>query len=28
VVHISASSVEIQDLVGSGPPQTIPLTPS
>jgi hypothetical protein len=28
VVHISASSVEIQDLVGSGPPQSIPLTPS
>jgi hypothetical protein len=28
VVHISASSVEIQDLVGSGPPQTIQLTPS
>ena len=28
VVHISASSVEIQDLVGSGPPQNIPLTPS
>jgi len=28
VVRISASSVEIQDLVGSGPPQTIPLTPS
>ena len=28
VVHISAASVEIQDLVGSGPPQTIPLTPS
>jgi hypothetical protein len=28
VVHISATSVEIQDLVGSGPPQTIPLTPS
>jgi hypothetical protein len=28
VVHISGSSVEIQDLVGSGPPQTIQLTPS
>ena len=28
VVRISASSVEIQDLVGSGPPQTIQLTPS
>ncbi len=28
VVHISGSSVEIQDLVGSGPPQNIPLTPS
>lgn len=28
VVHISATSVEIQDLVGSGPPQTIQLTPS
>ncbi len=28
VVHISAASVEIQDLVGSGPPQIIPLTPS
>lgn len=28
VMHISAASVEIQDLVGSGPPQTIPLTAS
>ena len=28
VVHISAASVEIQDLVNSGPPQNIPLTPS
>lgn len=28
VVHISGTSVEIQDLVGSGPPQTIQLTPS
>ena len=28
VVHISGTSVEIQDLVGSGPPQNIPLTPS
>jgi hypothetical protein len=28
VVHISSGSVEIQDLVGSGPPQTIQLTPS
>ena len=28
VVHISATSVEIQDLVGSGPAQTIQLTPS
>ncbi|HEY6339718.1 MAG TPA: hypothetical protein VIW68_14590 [Candidatus Sulfotelmatobacter sp.] len=28
VVHISAASVEIQDLVGSGPPQIIQLTPS
>jgi hypothetical protein len=26
VLHISATSVEIQDVVGSGPPQTIPLT--
>lgn len=28
VVHISAAAVEIQDLVNSGPPQNIPLTPS
>lgn len=28
VVHISAASVEIQDLVGSGPPQIIQLTPN
>jgi hypothetical protein len=26
VVHISATSVEIQDVVNSGPPQIIPLT--
>ena len=26
VIHISNSSVEIQDMVSSGPPQTIPLT--
>jgi hypothetical protein len=26
VVHISQGSVEIQDVVGSGPPQTVPLT--
>jgi hypothetical protein len=26
VLHISATSVEIQDVVASGPPQTIPLT--
>jgi hypothetical protein len=26
VVHISANSVDIQDVVNSGPPQTIPLT--
>jgi hypothetical protein len=26
VLRISANSVEIQDVVGSGPPQTIPLT--
>lgn len=26
VVHISSGSVEIQDVVGSGPPQTVPLT--
>jgi hypothetical protein len=26
VVHISPTSVEIQDVVGSGPPQSIPLT--
>lgn len=26
VVHISATSVEIEDMVYSGPPQTIPLT--
>lgn len=27
VVRISPTSVEIQDMVGSGPPQNIPLTP-
>jgi hypothetical protein len=27
VIRISANSVEIQDVVGSGPPQNIPLTP-
>jgi hypothetical protein len=27
VVHIAPSSVEIQDVVNSGPPQNIPLTP-
>jgi hypothetical protein len=26
VVHISANSVEIQDVVNSGPSQSIPLT--
>ena len=26
VIHISATSVEIQDVVNSGPPQSIPLT--
>jgi hypothetical protein len=26
VVRISQGSVEIQDVVGSGPPQTVPLT--
>jgi hypothetical protein len=26
VVHISNGSVEIQDVVSSGPPQTVPLT--
>jgi hypothetical protein len=26
VVHISNASVEIQDMVSSGPPQSIPLT--
>jgi hypothetical protein len=26
VIHISNGSVEIQDVVGSGPPQTVPLT--
>ena len=26
VVRISPTSVEIQDVVGSGPPQNIPLT--
>lgn len=28
VIRISANSVEIQDVVGSGPPQNIPLSPS
>jgi hypothetical protein len=27
VIHISPTSVEIQDMVSSGPPQNIPLTP-
>jgi hypothetical protein len=26
VIRIASASVEIQDVVGSGPPQTIPLT--